>query len=202
MATINVPRPTTAVRGRPRRAGAPNSPSDVDLRMMRRAMDLARRAADEGEVPVGAVIYRGTEVVAEGWNLREATDDPTAHAELIAMSRAGRELREWRLNDCSLAVTLEPCPMCAGAMVNARLGRVVYGATDPKAGACDTLYEIPTDRRLNHRVDVVGGVLADECGDLLREFFRRRRKENKARRKAEAGRRAAGPGGGCGCGGH
>jgi len=195
MATINLPRTTIAPHvGRPPRG--PAAPTPLDLRMMRRAMDLAARAATEGEVPVGAVVYRGEEIVAEGWNLREATYDPTAHAELIAMSKAGRALEEWRLNDCTLAVTLEPCPMCAGAMVNSRLGRVIYGASDPKAGACDTLYEIPTDRRLNHRVEVVGGVLADECGDLLREFFRQRRRENKARRKAGNGRTS---GSGCGC---
>lgn len=168
--------------------------------MMRRAMDLAARAAAEGEVPVGAVVYRGTEIIAEGWNLREATFDPTAHAELIAMSQAGRSLQEWRLNDCSLAVTLEPCPMCAGAMVNSRLGRVIYGASDPKAGACHSLYEIPTDRRLNHRVEVIGGVLSDECGDLLRDFFRQRRRENKRRREQNGEtRRSGGAGAGCGC---
>lgn len=167
-------------------------PNELDLRMMRHAMQLAKRAAAEGEVPVGAVVYHGETIISEGWNTREATNDPTAHAELLAMREAGMKLEEWRLNECTLAVTLEPCPMCAGAMVNARLGRVFYGASDPKAGACESLYEIPTDNRLNHRVLVVGGVLAEECGDLLRDFFRRRRKENKARK-------AAG-GTGCGCG--
>ena len=159
-----------------------NSVSSIDLAMMRRAMELGREAASRGEVPVGAVIYRGDEVIAEASNNREATNDPVGHAELLAISKAGRRLKEWRLSDCSLAVTLEPCPMCAGAMVNGRIGRVVYGATDPKAGACDTMFHIPTDKRLNHEVEVIGGVLADECADLLRDFFRKRRQANKAKR--------------------
>ncbi|MFK7960111.1 MAG: tRNA adenosine(34) deaminase TadA [Phycisphaerales bacterium] len=174
--------------------------TELDERMMQRALKLAGNAAAEGEVPVGAVIYRGEEIIAEGWNLREATNDPTAHAELLAMSRAGQALGEWRLNDCSLAVTLEPCPMCAGAMVNARLGRVIYGARDPKAGACDTLFSIPIDPRLNHRVTVVGGVQEEACGDVLREFFRARRAENKKRKQAEragGAARSSGSGGGC-----
>jgi tRNA(adenine34) deaminase len=150
---------------------------------MHRAIELARQAAAMGEVPVGAVIYRGSKVIAEGFNLRESTSDPVSHAELLAMSKAGRALGEWRLSDCSLAVTLEPCPMCAGAMVNARLERVIYGAADPKAGACHTLYRIPTDRRLNHEVTVIGGVEAERCRQLLREFFQQRREINKAQRR-------------------
>ena len=154
---------------------------------MKRAVELGREAAARGEVPVGAVVYRGREIIAEASNDREATNDPTGHAELLAIGRAGRRLREWRLSDCALAVTLEPCPMCAGAMVNARLGRVIYGATDPKAGACDTMFHIPTDKRLNHEVEVIGGVMADECAELLREFFRERRRVNKAGRTVGAG---------------
>ncbi|MHC5003219.1 MAG: nucleoside deaminase, partial [Planctomycetota bacterium] len=123
--------------------------SSIDLAMMRRALELAQVAAAAGEVPVGAVVYRGERIIAEAANNREATKDPVGHAELLAISKAGQALREWRLTDCSLAVTLEPCPMCAGALVNARLGRLIYGATDPKAGACHTLFRIPTDRRLN-----------------------------------------------------
>jgi tRNA(adenine34) deaminase len=165
-----------------RRAGRSDVTS-IDLQMMKRAIELGRAAAQRGEVPIGAVVYRGTEIIAEGSNNREATSDPVGHAELLAVSEAGRRLKEWRLNDCSLAVTLEPCPMCAGAMVNARVGRVIYGATDPKAGACDTMFHIPTDKRLNHACEVIGGVLADECADLLREFFRNRRKANKAKRQ-------------------
>jgi tRNA(adenine34) deaminase len=149
--------------------------SDVDLAMMRRALVLADEAAAMGEVPVGAVVYRGEEIIAEAFNLREAENDPTAHAELIAMRKAGEVLGEWRLTGCSLAVTLEPCPMCAGALVNARVERVIYGAADPKAGACHTLYKIPSDTRLNHRVEIIRGVLEPECRRQLQAFFRERR---------------------------
>jgi tRNA(adenine34) deaminase len=157
----------------------------VDLMMMERAISLARQAAAIDEVPVGAVLYRGNQVVAEAFNLREKSKDPVAHAELLAISKAGRALREWRLSDCSLAVTLEPCPMCAGAMVNARLGRVIYGARDPKAGACETLYRIPEDNRLNHKVQVIPGVLAAECAQLLKDFFQAKRERNQARKSAK-----------------
>lgn len=143
--------------------------------MMERALALAAAAADAGEVPIAAVVYRGDEVLAEAANDREASGDPIGHAEMRALSAAGRSLGSWRLHDCTMAVTLEPCPMCAGAMVNARLGRLVYGADDPKAGACGTLYSIPTDVRLNHRVTVVGGVLADRSAGLLQTFFEQRR---------------------------
>ncbi len=162
--------------------------SEIDLRMMRHAMELARKAALQGEVPVGAVVYRGGQIITQAANNREETRDPVGHAELIAISEAGRKLKDWRLNDCSLAVTLEPCPMCAGAMVNARLGRLIYGASDPKAGACDTLYHIPTDKRLNHEVEVIGGVLSDECGQLLKDFFRMRREQKKAARGGNGAR--------------
>lgn len=157
--------------------------TETDLAMMRRAIKLADQAASEGEVPVGAVVYQGNRVIAEAYNNREATSDPTGHAELLAISKAGKKLGEWRLSDCSLAVTLEPCAMCAGALVNARLGRLVYGTTDPKAGACHTLFRIPTDRRLNHEVQIIGGVLMEECKAQLQAFFRNRRKENKTNRK-------------------
>jgi tRNA(adenine34) deaminase len=152
-----------------------------DLAMMERAIKLANQAAAMGEVPVGAVVYKNGQVIAEAFNLRESTNDPVSHAELLAMSKAGKVLGDWRLTDCSLAVTLEPCPMCAGAMVNARLGKVIYGATDPKAGACHTLYRIPTDDRLNHRVKMIGGVLEARCGQLLRSFFQQRRREGKSK---------------------
>jgi tRNA(adenine34) deaminase len=151
----------------------------LDLRMMDRAIELARGAAGNDEVPVGAVVYRGDEIIAEAANNREATGDPTGHAELVALRLAGERLGTWRLDDCSMAVTLEPCPMCAGALVNARLGRLIYGAFDPKAGACCTLYEIPADRRLNHRVEMIGGVEEERCAELLRAFFRRRRQEKR-----------------------
>lgn len=150
-------------------------PTDTDLAMMARAIELASRAAEEGEVPIAAVIYRGEELVAEGWNRRENDHDASAHAEIVAIREAGRKLGQWRLNGLSMAVTLEPCPMCAGALVNSRMERVVYGADDPKAGACRSLYEIPGDRRLNHRLDVIGGVMSDECVALLRTFFSARR---------------------------
>ena len=146
-----------------------------DLAMMTRAIELAAEAAEAGEVPVAAVVYREERILAEAANNRQATADPTGHAELAALREAGRALGHWRLNDCSLAVTLEPCPMCAGAMVNARLGRLVYGADDPKAGACRTLYHIPTDRRLNHQVTVISGVLDEQCARLLSNFFECRR---------------------------
>ncbi|MHC4210778.1 MAG: tRNA adenosine(34) deaminase TadA [Planctomycetota bacterium] len=147
----------------------------TDLAMMRRAIDLAAAAAEAGEVPVAAVVYQGERILAEAANNRQATADPTGHAELLALREAGRALGHWHLDDCSLAVTLEPCPMCAGALVNARLGRLVYGADDPKAGACRTLYRIPTDQRLNHQVTVLSGVLGDPCAKLLSDFFECRR---------------------------
>ncbi len=151
------------------------SVNEIDVAMMRRAIALADEAAALGEVPVGAVIYRGDSVIAEAFNLRESASDPTAHAELVAMRKAGEALGEWRLSGCSMAVTLEPCPMCAGALVNARLDRVIYGAADPKAGACHSLYRIPADSRLNHRVTIVRGVLEPECREQLQAFFRARR---------------------------
>jgi tRNA(adenine34) deaminase len=146
-----------------------------DLAMMERAIELGRQGSLKGEIPVGAVVYRGQEIISEAHNLRETMHDPSAHAERLAITEAGQKLETWRLTDCSLAVTLEPCPMCAGLLVNARLHRLVYGATDPKAGACDTLYNIPSDKRLNHAVEVHGGVMADQCADLLRCFFLERR---------------------------
>ena len=150
----------------------------TDEAMMARALALAGMAAAMGEVPVGAVIYETTtgRVLGEGFNRREADHDPAAHAELLAVRRAARTIGDWRLNHCTLAVTLEPCAMCAGLAVNARVGRLVYGATDPKAGACESLYAIPSDGRLNHRPQVVRGVRAEACGDLLRAFFQRLRR--------------------------
>ncbi len=147
---------------------------------MEMALDEASFAASEGEAPVGAVIVsfqRG--VIAQAHNQREQLRDPTAHAEMIAITQAAEALRSWRLQDCALYVTLEPCPMCAGAIVQARLPMVVYGCTDPKAGACDTLYQIPTDPRLNHRARIVSGVLAERCAEVLSEFFAARRREGK-----------------------
>lgn len=151
------------------------SPEEMDRRYMDEALALARRALDSEDVPVGAIVVRDGAVIGRGWNQREQLQDPTAHAEIIAISAAAQSVGHWRLEGCTLYVTLEPCPMCAGAIVLARIPRVVFGAYDPKAGACGTLYEITTDPRLNHRAETVGGVLADECADLLKAFFRRRR---------------------------
>ena len=148
-------------------------PTETDVAMMRRALELAREASGMGEVPVGAVVYETAtgRVLAEGFNRRESDRDPTAHAELMAMREACRVKGDWRLDDCTVVVTLEPCPMCAGVIVNARVGRLVFGASDPRAGACGSLMSLTNDGRLNHRVVPVAGVLAEECGALLRAFF-------------------------------
>lgn len=142
---------------------------------MRRALELAREAMRLGEVPVGAVVMQEGRVIAEAFNLRETLRDPTAHAERLALTLAGRALGSWRLDGCCLYVTLEPCSMCAGAIVLSRIPTVIYGATDPKAGACRSLYRLADDPRLNHRATVLGGYLEDECGAVLREFFAARR---------------------------
>ena len=158
--------------------------SRTDHRMLGLALDLAHVAAAIGEVPVGAIVVKKGWVIGEGFNRRETEGDPTRHAEIEAIRQAALALGDWRLTDCTLYVTLEPCAMCAGAIVNARVGRVVYGASDPKAGAVASLYEICTDARLNHRVDVLAGVRGRECGLLLRRFFRglRRRRRGSRRR--------------------
>jgi tRNA(adenine34) deaminase len=147
---------------------------------MELALEEAVRAADREEVPVGAVIVEWENgLIARAHNQREQLLDPTAHAEMIAITQAAGALRSWRLEQCVLYVTLEPCPMCAGAIVQARLPFVVYGTTDPKAGACDTLYRITSDPRLNHRAFVLGGVLRERCAALLSEFFQARRSEGR-----------------------
>ncbi len=150
-------------------------------------MELALREAEaaggEDEVPIGAIIVHerpsgdGPRLIAAAHNQREQLRDPTAHAEMLAITQAAEALGNWRLENCTLYVTLEPCPMCAGAMVLARIPRVVYGATDPKAGAATTLYRLLDDERLNHRAEVVAGVLSEPCGRLLRDFFERKRKQ-------------------------
>lgn len=144
---------------------------DADAAYMALALEEARRAAAEGEVPIGAVMVCDGAVVARGRNARESAADPTAHAEMIAIRGAADRLGRWRLSDCTLYVTLEPCPMCAGALVNARIQRLVYGAADPKAGAVGTLYDLSADTRLNHRYEVTAGVLEAECGQILKDFF-------------------------------
>ncbi|NTW28931.1 MAG: nucleoside deaminase [Coriobacteriia bacterium] len=148
-----------------------------DEMFMAMALDQARQAAQFGEVPIGAVVVCDGAVVSSASNRRELDFDPTAHAELIAIREAARSLQRWRLSDCTVYVTLEPCPMCAGAMHQARIARCVYGATDPKAGALGTLYDLSDDERLNHRFDVTSGILAKESAALLRDFFRRLRKD-------------------------
>ena len=151
-------------------------PLPADVAAMGLALDEARLALRSDDVPVGAVVLGPTgDVIGRGHNTREADDDPTGHAEVHALRSASQALGRWRLDDCTLVVTLEPCLMCAGATVLARVPRLVLGAWDPKAGACGSQWDVVRDRRLNHRVEVVGGVRADECAALLTEFFEGRR---------------------------
>ena len=145
--------------------------AQAEARFMEAALKEARLAAEAGEVPVGAVIVYEGRIVGRGHNQREMLRDPTAHAEMIAITQAAAALEDWRLVGASIYVTLEPCLMCAGALVNARILRVVFGAADPLAGACGSLYQVGLDTRLNHRFDVEGGLLADACAALLQEFF-------------------------------
>ena len=153
--------------------GAMRAASDEDA--MRAALDEARAALAHGDVPVGAVALAGGEVVARAHNERELRSDPTAHAELLALRAASEALGTWRLGGVTIVVTLEPCPMCAGALVAARVGRLVFGAPDPRAGACGSLYNLCADPRLNHELQVTGGVLGDDAARLVREFFAVRR---------------------------
>lgn len=147
----------------------------ADERWMRQALDLAQRAADEGEVPVGAVLVLGGEIVGMGWNRPISASDPTAHAEIVALRDAATRINNYRLLQSELYVTLEPCVMCAGAIIHARVKRVVYGALDPKGGAAGSVFDVLGTDRLNHRVDVCGPVLASECSEMLQSFFRGRR---------------------------
>jgi tRNA(adenine34) deaminase len=149
--------------------------SGADERFMRLALDEARRCVAHGDVPVGAAVVRGGEVLAVAGNARELEQDPTAHAEIVALRAAARSLRSWHLEGCALYVTLEPCAMCAGASVLARLDRVVFGAEDPKAGFAGSLGNLLQEERLNHRTELTSGVLADDCAEVLRAFFRDRR---------------------------
>jgi tRNA(adenine34) deaminase len=145
-------------------------------RFMAEALIEARKAAALNEVPIGAVIVKNGTIIARGHNLRETAQDPTAHAEMIAIKEASRYLHAWRLLDCTLYVTLEPCPMCAGAIIQSRIRRVVFGTTDPKAGCAGTLYNLLTDERFNHVTEVVEGVLRDDCANMLSEFFQKLRR--------------------------
>lgn len=164
---------------------------DTDLRYMREALRLAAAAAARGDVPVGALVVQDGRITGTGFNTREAQADPTGHAEIVALREACRSAGRWRLDGATLYVTLEPCPMCAGALVNARVARLVYGAADPKAGAARSLFSLCDDPRLNHRMQVHAGVLADECGALLSGFFRAAR--SRGHRHLSPGTGAGGP---------
>lgn len=153
--------------------------NEQDNIYMRRALELARQAAAEGEVPVGALVVFENQIISEAYNERETRPSALAHAEIDAIRLATERRGQWRLTGCTLYVTLEPCVMCAGALVQARVDRVVYGARDPKAGAVESLYQVLSDTRLNHRPVVLGGVLAEECGRVLSDFFRSRREAGK-----------------------
>jgi tRNA(adenine34) deaminase len=153
--------------------------SDSDERYMRLALEQAEIAEENGDVPIGTVIVYQNQVIGKAYNQREQLKDPTAHAEIIALTQAAAFLESWRLHGCTIYVTLEPCPMCAGALVLARLDRLVYGCDDPKTGAVKSLYTITTDERLNHRLDVTSGVLEELCRGQLQHFFVRRRQENR-----------------------
>ena len=146
-----------------------------DAEFMQRALQLAQRAANEGEVPVGALLVAKEEIIGEGWNRPIGTHDPTAHAEIVALRAGATALQNYRLGDCTLYATLEPCAMCMGAVLNARISRVVFGAWDAKAGACGSVIDLPREPRLAHRLDVFGGVCSDESAALLRQFFEQRR---------------------------
>lgn len=155
---------------------------------MRRALALAARAEAQGEVPVGALVVRGGDVIGEGWNQPITLRDPTAHAEILALRAAASAVQDYRLGGMTLYVTLEPCPMCAAALVHARIARLVFGAWDPRQGAAGSAFNLVTAKGLNHAVDTFGGVLADECGALLKGFFERRRLREAAGRIPEDGR--------------
>jgi tRNA(adenine34) deaminase len=167
----------------------PPTPTETDLAMMRRALALAAQAAAMGEVPVGAVVYRTAtgEVLSQAHNRREVDADPAAHAEFLAMRDAARVQGDWRLEGCTVVVTLEPCPMCAGMIVNARPDRVVYGAADPKAGAVRSLFCVADDERLNHRATIIASVLEAECAGVLKAFFKSLRANRKNRPGAVQG---------------
>ena len=156
------------------------SRQEIDERYMRMAIEAARIAEENGDEPIGTVIVHEGRLIAKAYNQREQLQDPTAHAEIIALTQAATALGLWRLHGCTIYVTLEPCPMCAGALVLARLDRLVYGCSDPKTGACGSLYDIVRDGRLNHRLAVTPGVLADDCTRLVQDFFQQRRRDNDA----------------------
>ena len=149
---------------------------------MQAAIEEAKKAQNLGEVPIGAVIVKGGEIIARGYNLRETSQLSNAHAEMIAIAKANEMVGSWRLEDCTLYVTLEPCPMCAGAIVQSRIPTVVFGAHDPKGGCCGTIYNLLDGSKFNHRCELVSGVLEEECGQLLSDFFRNLRQKKKQQR--------------------
>ena len=151
----------------------------ADEKFMQMAIEQAKIAEDNGDVPIGAIIIHNNQIIAKAYNQREQLQDPTAHAEIVALTQAAAALESWRLNDCTIYVTLEPCTMCAGALVLARIARLVYGCDDAKTGAVKSLYNIVSDSRLNHQVEITSGVLKEQCSSQLQQFFSRRRKENK-----------------------
>lgn len=157
---------------------------ELDEYWMRYALALASNAEAQGEVPVGAVLVRDNEVLGEGWNQSITLCDPSAHAEMLAMRMAGIKARNYRLPNTTLYVTLEPCAMCAGAMIHARIQRVVFGAYDPKTGAAGSMFSLLNDERHNHQIEVVGGVLEEECAETLRAFFRKRRQQQSAAKQS------------------
>ena len=165
------------------RQPTPPQPTEMDESMMRRAVELAQQSADAGEVPVGAVVFHTDtgEIIAQAHNTREMHTNPAGHAEFSAIMQACERVGDWRLNHCTLAVTLEPCPMCAGLIVNSRIGRLIYGASDPKAGAVRSLFELCDDRRLNHRCEIHAGVLEDVCSSQLTGFFKELRESRKSK---------------------
>ena len=151
--------------------------SNTDQKFIELALEEARLAAEEGEVPVGAVLVVNGEVIARAHNLREELSDPTAHAEMLALREASQRLLRWRLTGATLYITMEPCAMCAGAAVLARIDRIVYGCNDPKAGACGTVFDIAREPQLNHRIEITGGILKEECQNIVQKFFENRRKK-------------------------
>jgi tRNA(adenine34) deaminase len=153
-------------------------PNDADERYMRVAIEAAKIAEENGDIPIGAVIVYQNQIIGRAYNQREQLKDPTAHAEIIALTQAAAFMENWHLNGCTMYVTLEPCPMCAGALVLARIDKLVYGCDDPKTGAVKSLYNIVQDERLNHRLEVFSGVLEKECRELLQNFFQQRRSDN------------------------
>jgi tRNA(adenine34) deaminase len=182
---VSTPTPDSPASGEP--PSLLENPA-ADETFMRAALKEALAAYEKGEVPVGAVVVHESRIVGRGHNLRETLNDPTAHAEMIALTAAAEDRQTWRLEDCTMYVTLEPCPMCAGAIVNSRVKRVVFGASDPKAGACGTLFNLVQDSRLNHRAELESGVLGEESGEILKSFFRECREgtiKRRGRKEAE-----------------